>query len=332
MRPAGRGRLSVRPRASRKSFRSSGGSSASSISTLALKLTTSATSDSLASRAESAATNWLPRGDLVLADIGGVQHRLGGEQVELPVRDLGLLVGLDQSGRLAFTKDGDELLQHRDLGLGTGVVGAGGLLGPVEALLEGGQVGEAELEVDDLAVTDRVHLAHHVLDVVVLEAPDDMDDRVHVADVGEELVAEALALAGTLDQAGDVHELHRGGQDPLRLDDVRQGAESRVRHLHHAGVRLDGGKRVVGHQRPRRSERVEQAWTCQRWGGRRFRGESMAQELEGRRKKREAKQGGEGNREERSSAPFSLLPSCSLLPAQATGTRVPGPATPRSSA
>ena len=36
-------------------------------------------------------------------------------------------------------------------------------------------------------------------------------DGVGVADVGEELVAHALALAGALDQARDVHKLHGGG-------------------------------------------------------------------------------------------------------------------------
>ncbi len=35
-------------------------------------------------------------------------------------------------------------------------------------------------------------------DVLVLEAADDVDDGVHLADVGEELVAQPLALAGAL--------------------------------------------------------------------------------------------------------------------------------------
>ena len=92
--------------------------------------------------------------------------------------------------------------------------------------------------------------AHHVLDVGVLEAADHVHDGVHLADVGEELVAEAFALAGALHQAGDVHELHRGRHRPLRRDDAGEHVEPRVGHLHDAGVGLDGGEGIVRHQRP----------------------------------------------------------------------------------
>ena len=88
-----------------------------------------------------------------------------------------------------------------------------------------------------------------MLDVVVLEAADDVDDRVHLADVGEELVAEAFALARALDQSRDVEELHGGGDGALRLDDAAQGIEPRIGDLDDAGVRLDGGERIVRDQR-----------------------------------------------------------------------------------
>ena len=61
-----------------------------------------------------------------------------------------------------------------------------------------------------------------VVDVRVLEAAHDLHDGVHLADVGEELVAEALALARALHQAGDVHELDRRGDDDVRLRDLLQ--------------------------------------------------------------------------------------------------------------
>ena len=57
---------------------------------------------------------------------------------------------------------------------------------------------------------DRVDLAGDVDDVVVLEAAHHVGDRVDLADVGEELVAEALALRRAGDEAGDVDELDRG--------------------------------------------------------------------------------------------------------------------------
>ena len=57
------------------------------------------------------------------------------------------------------------------------------------------EVGEDELGLDRLDVAHRIERAGDVDDVLVLEAAHDLDDRVHLADVLEELVAEALALA-----------------------------------------------------------------------------------------------------------------------------------------
>src|SRR5690606_1381383 len=65
------------------------------------------------------------------------------------------------------------------------------------------------------------------------------------ADVGQELVAQALTLGGAGDQAGNVDELHGGGQHALGLDDLRQGIQARIRHRHDAAVGLDGAEREV---------------------------------------------------------------------------------------
>jgi hypothetical protein len=62
---------------------------------------------------------------------------------------------------------------------------------PLELLFDGRQVGQRELRVDRLDVGDRVDLACDVDDVVVFEAADDMRDGVRLADVREELVAQA---------------------------------------------------------------------------------------------------------------------------------------------
>jgi GAF domain-containing protein len=77
------------------------------------------------------------------------------------------------------------------------------------------------------------------------EHPDDLADRVGLADVGEELVAEALALGGALDDAGDVQEVHRRRDDLLRVEQLGQCRQPRVRHADHPDVRLDRGEGVV---------------------------------------------------------------------------------------
>ncbi len=65
-------------------------------------------------------------------------------------------------------------------------------------------------------------------DVVVGERAHHLADRVRLADVGEELVAQALALARALDDAGDVDERDRRRDDPLAVEDLREDVEARV--------------------------------------------------------------------------------------------------------
>jgi hypothetical protein len=103
----------------------------------------------------------------------------------------------------------------------------------------------AQLGLDDLDVGDGVHLASHVDDVLVLEAAHHVDDGIGLADVAEELVAQALALAGAGHQAGDVHELHDGWYHAFGLDDGGQLLQARIWKFHHAHVGLDGAEGVV---------------------------------------------------------------------------------------
>ena len=100
--------------------------------------------------------------------------------------------------------------------------------------------------------------AHDVLHVGVLEAADHVHDGVHLTDVGQELVAQPLTFAGTFDQTRDIDELDSRRHGPLRVHDLRQGIEARVGHLDDAGVRLDGGKGIVGHQRAGGGEGIEE--------------------------------------------------------------------------
>ena len=152
-----------------------------------------------------------------------------------------------------------QALEERKLGLGLLVAALRLLLGLVDPLLDGVEVREDELGRHDLDVPDRVDRAHRVDDVGILEAAHDVDDRVHLADVREELVAEALALAGAGDEAGDVHELDRRGDDDPGLRDLLQDREAVVGHRHDPDVGIDGAERIVGRLGlPRAGEGVEE--------------------------------------------------------------------------
>ena len=94
--------------------------------------------------------------------------------------------------------------------------------------------------------------------VGVVEAAHHVDDGVHLADVGQELVAQALALGSPLHQAGDIHKFdHRRG-DLLGVIEVSQELQPLIRHGHHAHVGVDGAEGIVGGLRPGLGQRVEE--------------------------------------------------------------------------
>ena len=78
------------------------------------------------------------------------------------------------------------------------------------------EVGEHELGLDHLGVADRIDVGEHVGDLAARKAADHVGDGVDLADLAEELVAEPLALARSLDEAGDVDEPDRARRDLVR--------------------------------------------------------------------------------------------------------------------
>src|SRR5688572_13784033 len=85
-----------------------------------------------------------------------------------------------------------------------------------------------------------------------------MGDGVGLADVGEELVAEAFALRGARHQTRDVDELDHGRYGLLRLFDAGDRVKARVGDRHDADIWLDGAERIVLGRDAGLGERVEQ--------------------------------------------------------------------------
>ena len=88
-------------------------------------------------------------------------------------------------------------------------------------------------------------------DVVVLEAANHVGDRVDLADVREELVAEAFALGGAAHETGDVDEVQPGRNDFRGPGNAADLEQTRIRHRDFTDVRLDGAKRIVRRLRER---------------------------------------------------------------------------------
>ena len=72
-----------------------------------------------------------------------------------------------------------------------------------------------------------------------------MDDGVDFTDVGQELVAEALALGRAFDETGDVHEFDGRRHDGFRMVEFCEQVEALIGDRNDADVGLDGAERVV---------------------------------------------------------------------------------------
>ena len=115
-----------------------------------------------------------------------------------------------------------------------------------ETTIEEIEVGEDELEVDSLDIANRIHRTVDMHDVVIIEAANDMHDRIGLTDVREELVTEALSLGGTLYETCDIDELDHRRHDLLRIIKCAQLLQTLIRHSDDTDVRLDRAERVVG--------------------------------------------------------------------------------------
>ena len=168
-------------------------------------------------------------------------------------------LALDEPRRLAFAQKGERALDEIERLLRLLVGAAYPLLERGDALLEGFEVGEHQFGLDRLDVGDRVDAALDMGDVTILETAHHMGDGVDLADIGEELIAEAFALRGAAHEAGDIDEGEARRNDFRRSRDRGQRGEPRVGHGDLAHIRLDRAERVVRRLRRRGlRQRVEE--------------------------------------------------------------------------
>ena len=186
--------------------------------------------------------------ELVLADVDDGEHRsrrqqeVGSEELLLLAAEPGAVERAAVRERVVGPPQRGELVAERAVELGLP-------LGLGETLLDGLEVGERQLELDDAQVLQRIGRAGHV---VVDERPQHEHDGVDLTDVGEEAVAEPLALARTLDEPADVDDLDGGVHDVAAPRHLGEPVEALVGHLGDADVGVLGGERVRAQRGPRR--------------------------------------------------------------------------------
>jgi hypothetical protein len=158
----------------------------------------------------------------------------------------------------ALLEGGEQVFERRQLALGRLVAAARRLARLVDAALDELQVAEDELRLDEIHVGPGVDGLAHVGDLRVGEHADHVRDGVDPADVGEEAVAETLAAAGALRQAGDVDDVDGRVDLAGRLEHLVEAVQPRVGHRDHADVGLGRRVGVGGGRRVGVGEGVEQ--------------------------------------------------------------------------
>ena len=154
-----------------------------------------------------------------LFNVAHVHHGLVGQQLVV-VDPCGLFFGsVKAAHRLSLLEVLFEALAHFYLAHRLTGSALGGLARAVQALLEGFEVLELQLKINRFLVAERIHATVDVNNVVVFKAAQHVQNRVALANVAQKLVAEALALARALHQAGDVDDFDRGRLHPLGVDD-----------------------------------------------------------------------------------------------------------------
>jgi len=140
------------------------------------------------------------------------------------------------------------------------LVAAGGAFGSRRhALFKAFQIGQHQFGFDHFGIGQRINLVGNVLDVVVLKAAQDMDDRIHFADIAEELVTKPFALARAFDQSRNVDKAELGCDHLGAFGNGGNFVQTLVGHRDLAHIGLDRAEGIIGGLRGLRfSERVEQ--------------------------------------------------------------------------
>ncbi len=120
------------------------------------------------------------------------------------------------------------------------------------------RVCEHKLDLNNLNIARRADVALHMGDVRVVKEADDLEDRVYLANVREELVTQARTFRSALHKSGDIDKLYSGGQDLLTLRESRELVEPRVRYANDTDRGVDGTEGVVLRRDALLRERVKQ--------------------------------------------------------------------------
>ena len=135
-------------------------------------------------------------GESGFIDVGDVHDGLERQQVQL-AQVLAVILGERHGARrrVLSSRCACNFTSRSRAGIGLLVTALDGLAGTIHGLVDAGEIRKSQFGIDHVNVGDRIDATGHMHDVVVDEAAHHVRDRVGLADMRQELVAQALALA-----------------------------------------------------------------------------------------------------------------------------------------
>ncbi len=109
------------------------------------------------------------------------------------------------------------------------------------------QVAQYELRFHHLDIPSWIDGAIFMGDIFVVKTPNDMGYCVHIADMTEELISQALPFVRPPYQSSNIEEFQRRRDHLLGMDEIGDVGQPFVRHLNDPDIGLNGCKPVRGH-------------------------------------------------------------------------------------
>src|SRR5262249_32621432 len=119
------------------------------------------------------------------------------------------------------------------------------LLQSLASLMQGSQVGEHELGIDDLDIANWINRRADMMKIRIFKTAYHLHDRFHFTNMMKELIPESFACARAFDESGDVHKLDRRRCDLLRAGNLGDVLEARIGHGDNAHIGIDRAEGII---------------------------------------------------------------------------------------
>ena len=189
----------------------------------------------------------ITRNGTPLIHIAEIEHRLIGQQEQFASKFLLLLtLDGDATRRAPLLQRLFICLKHTELHLRSLIsAGLGSLLRLRQSTLHSLQILDLQLIIDHLHIAHRVHSRVDMSDIIIIETAEHMDDGIRLADISQELIAEALTLRGPLHEPGDVDDLHRSRDHRPGVAELHEASQTIIGHRDHTHIRFNSTEREI---------------------------------------------------------------------------------------